>query len=198
MDGDGRQSEAGAGPRAQRSRGGARRDRPRRRRRSGALIALAASLALEARAESGASPEAEEDARILAENSVAAARASLAAEGDFDPFAFFVAPDGSVQRLTPKRGVAPAAPQAMLGLLQEELRRRAAAGECRAVALVADVRIALPDGGETDAFQVTIEHRSGHCQTFFQPFERAEDGLRFGGPIARRRPGAVFPECAPE
>jgi hypothetical protein len=158
--------------------------------------ALAACAAFAAGAEESVPPEAAEDARILVETGIAVARRTLGTEGDFHPFAFFMGPDGRLQRVTPRRDVALPAPDAVLELLQAAFRERAAAGECRAVAVVADVVIALPGGGESDALQVGIEHRSGYCQNFFHPYERGPDGsLRFGEPISSRRRGVVFPDC---
>ena len=162
-------------------------------------IGLAACVAVRARGEDSVPPEAAEDARILVENSIAVARAALAGEGRFDPFAFFVASDGRVQRLTPRSDVALPGPAQSLALLEAAFRERAKAGECRAIALVADVVIALPGGGESDALQVGIETRSGYCEDFFHPYERGDDGeLRFGEPRSRRRAGTVFAECKRE
>jgi len=162
-------------------------------------LALAAPGPLPGRAEDTVSAEAAEDAKVLVENGVAVARSTLAKEGRFDPFAFFVASDGRVQRVTPKRDVAQPAPDAALALLQAAFRQRAEAGECRAFAVVADVVIALPGGRQTDALQVGVEHRSGYCRNFFHPYERGSDGtLRFGEPISSPRKGMVFPDCGPE
>ena len=162
------------------------------------MLALAAPIPLPGRAEDTVSAEAAEDAKVLVENGVAVARSTLAKEGSFHPFAFFVAPDGRVQRVTPKRDVALPAPDEALALLQAAFRQRAEAGECRAFAVVADVVIALPGGGQSDALQVGVEHRSGYCQNFFHPYERRSDGtIRFGEPISSRRKGMVFPNCDP-
>jgi len=162
-------------------------------------LALAALIPLPARAEDTVSAEAAEDAKVLVENGVAVARSTLAKEGSFHPFAFFVAPDGRVQRVTPKRDVALPAPDEALALLQAAFRQRAEAGECRAFAVVADVVIALPGGGQSEALQVGVEHRSGYCQNFFHPYERRSDGtIRFGEPLSSRRKGVVFPECGQE
>jgi hypothetical protein len=179
-----------------RRRGAARRRAPRR---AGVLAAaFAACLSLSARGEESVGAETAEDARILVENSIAVARSALAKEGRFDPFGFFVAPDGRVQRVTPRRDVALPGPAESLALLEAAFRQRAQAGECRAMALVADVVIALPGGGQSDALQVAIEHRSGYCQDLFHPYERSSDGtIRFGEPISSRRKGKVFPECGP-
>jgi hypothetical protein len=161
-------------------------------------LALLASAPLGARA-GEVSPEAAEDAKVLVENAVSVARATLAKEGRFHPFAFFMTSDGRVQRVTPKQDVALPSPDETLGLLQAAFRQRAEAGECRAIALVADVVIALPGGGRSDALQVGVEHRDGYCQNFFHPYEREPDGaIRFGEPLSSRRRGTVFPSCGAE
>ena len=162
-------------------------------------LGLAACAALRAGAGEPGAAEAEEDARILVENSIAVARAALAQEGRFHPFAFFVAPDGRVQRLLPRSDVALPGPAESLALLEATFRQRAQAGECRAIALVADVVIALPGGRQSDALQVAIETRSGYCENFFHPYERGDGGeIRFGEPISRPRKGSVFAECGRE
>jgi len=157
---------------------------------------LAACLAGSARTAESVAPETAEDARILVENAIAVARIRLAKEGDFHPFAFFMAADGRVQRMSPKQDAALPSPDEVLVLLQQAFRERALAGECRAVAVVADVVIALPGGGQSDALQVGIEHRDGYCANFFHPYERDPDGtLRFLEPISSGRKGIVFPDC---
>jgi hypothetical protein len=175
-------------------------DAPSRRVKRGFGLAcafgLAACIAGRARGEDPVPAEAAEDARILVENSMAVARDALAQDGRFHPFAFFVAPDGRVQRLTPRQDAAVPGPAETLALLEAAFRQRAQAGECRAIALVADVVIALPDGGQSDALQVSIEHRSGYCQDFFHLYERGADGgIRFGEARSRPRAGTVFAEC---
>jgi hypothetical protein len=101
-----------------------------------------------------------------------------------------------LQRVSPRQDAALPSPDDVLLLLQQAFRERAAAGECRAVAVVADVVIALPGGGESDALQVGVEHRDGYCANFFHPYERRSDGsLRFLEPISSSRKGIVFPDC---
>jgi len=160
------------------------------------MTILAACLACSAHASESLPPEAAEDARILVENAVAVGRSLLAKEGAFHPFAFFVTDDGRVQRVSPKEDVGLPSPDDVLALLQQSFRERAEAGECRAVAVVADVIIALPGGGQSDALQVSIEHRDGYCANFFHPYERDTKGtLRFLEPISSSRKGIVFLEC---
>jgi hypothetical protein len=165
-------------------------------RRGLAAAALAAWIGLAAQAGGQAPPEAAQDARLLVENGIAVARNALRDGDAVFPFAFFMDPDGRVQRLSPKPSQRLPAPEALLDLLERSFRERAEAGECRAVAIVVDVRIALPGGGETDAVQVGVEHRAGHCENIFYPYARTPQGeLRFDDPITSRRRGVVFSSC---
>ncbi|TFG96467.1 MAG: hypothetical protein E4H11_03365 [Myxococcales bacterium] len=160
------------------------------------MAILTACLAWSARAADSVSPEAAEDARILVENAVAVGRIRLAREGSFHPFAFFMGADGRVQRVSPKQDARLPSPDDVLALLQQAFRERVQAGDCRAVAVVADVVIALPGGGQSDALQVGVEHQDGYCANFFHPYERATDGtIRFLEPISSERKGIVFPDC---
>jgi hypothetical protein len=159
---------------------------------------LTACLACSAGAAESVSPEAAEDARILVENAVAVGRARLAKEGAFHPFGFLMSADGRVQRLSPKDDAALPSPADVLVQLEQVFRERALAGDCRAIAVVADVVIALPGGGQSDALQVGIEHQAGYCADFFHPYERGSDGtIRFLEPISSERKGVVFPACRP-
>jgi hypothetical protein len=162
-----------------------------------AATASAQAPAVPSPADLPPSVEAQQDVRLLVDTSLAVARKTLSEQGDFHPFAFFMKADGGLQRLTPKADAALPEPEAMLQLLQQSFRERAAAGECRAVAVVADVVIALPGGsGQSDALQIGLEHRSGWCRNFFYPFEKSPEGeIRFQKPISGHRAGAVFPDC---
>jgi hypothetical protein len=157
---------------------------------------LVACLASSAGAAETVGPEAAEDARILVANAVAVARMTLAKEGSFHPFAFFITADGRVQRVSPRQDAALPSPDDVLALLQQTFREGAVAGEYRAIAVVADVVIALPGGGQSDALQVGVEHRDGYCTNFFHPYERGSDGtIRFLEPLSTARKGGVFPAC---
>ena len=170
----------------------------RARSRRALVAILVACLASPAPGVESVSPETAEDARILVENAAAVARQRLAKEGEFHPFAFFMDADGRLQRLSPRQDARLPSPDAVLLLLQQAFRERAQAGACRAVAVVADVVIAMPGGGKSDALQIGIEHRDGYCVNFFHPYERRSDGtLRFLEPISSARAGIVFPDCEP-
>jgi hypothetical protein len=178
-----------------------RRDAPCRRP-TGRATALAVALACAATAAAQAPEppsqppaEAQEDVQLLVDTSLAVARKTLSEQGDFHPFAFFMNPEGALQRLTPKKDAALPEPDALVKIIGDAFRERAAAGECRAIAVVADVVIALPGGGQSDALQIGVEHRSGWCRNLFYPFERSPDGIRFKEQISGRREGIVFPGC---
>jgi hypothetical protein len=157
------------------------------------LAAWAGAAAAEAPAPAPAEPD---DVAILVDSGVGVAKKELAERGELAPFAYFMALDGRVQRLTPKQGVELPPSEALLELLQASFRERAAAGECRAVAVFADVVIGLPGGRQSDALQVGVEHRSGFCANYFYPYRRDTDGtLRFEPPVRSARQGVVFDTC---
>ena len=162
------------------------------------LLCCAALLIAVAGASTAEEPAAAapEDVAILVDGGVEIAKKELVAHGELAPFAFFMALDGRVQRVTPKQGVALPPSEALLELLQESFRQRAAAGECRAVAVFADVVIGLPDGRQSDALQVGVEHRSGYCANYFHPYRRGPDGTVVFEPLVTgRRKGVVFDSC---
>jgi len=164
------------------------------RRRLGCAVLLIAAVAGPAAAEEPAA--APEDVALLVEGGVEIAKKELVERGELAPFAFFMALDGRVQRVTPKQGVELPPSEALLELLQASFRQRAAAGECRAIAVFADVVIALPDGRQSDALQAGVEHRSGFCANYFYPYRRAPDGaLAFEPLVSGRRRGVVFDGC---
>jgi hypothetical protein len=159
-----------------------------------ALLAACAGLA--AAEPPAPAPGPPDDVEILVDGGVDVAKKELAERGELAPFAYFVTLDGRVQRLTPKQGVKLPPSEAMLELLQALFRERAAAGECRAVAVFADVVIGLPGGRQSDALQVGVEHRSGFCANYFYPYRRDADGtLRFEPPVTGPRQGVVFDTC---
>jgi hypothetical protein len=105
--------------------------------------------------------------------------------------------DGRTQRLTtkksrPRRGVDASA------ALIEGLRKRAASGAYRAVAIFRFVRITLPGGQKTHAIYAGSEHASGHCGEVFVPYHETDDHeIRFESELRRSRAPEVFQRCDP-
>jgi hypothetical protein len=112
------------------------------------------------------SQQAQEDLDTLLELTLPFAQQQLAEHGEFFPFAAAVGADG-VPRLIaadPGLGERPASTD-VLDQLVGGLREQA--GDIRAVALVADVRV-----GESDGARVELEHRDGQAICVLLPYKR--------------------------
>jgi len=112
------------------------------------------------------SQEAQEDLDALLELTLPFAQQQLAEHGEFFPFAAAVGVDGAPRLITadPGLGERPASTD-VLDQLVGGLREQA--GDIRAAALVADVRV-----GESDAARVELEHRDGQAICVLLPYKR--------------------------
>jgi hypothetical protein len=172
-----------------------------RRPRRAAALAIAATLL--AGSAAGQTPvpadQPDPDLSLLVDAGLAFARARLTqpdAQGELLPFAFVVRADGKLQRVAPSAGRELPSPESLLQLLGQAFRDDARTGAYRAVAIFADVLIALPDGSQTDAIQVGLESASGRCADVYFPYTRTPEGaLRFAEPIAGARTAVVFERC---
>jgi hypothetical protein len=112
------------------------------------------------------SQQAQEDLDALLELTLPFAQQQLAEHGEFFPFAAAVGADGAPRLIAadPGLGERPASTD-ILDQLVGGLREQA--GDIRAAALVADVRV-----GESDAARVELEHRDGQAICVLLPYKR--------------------------
>ena len=112
------------------------------------------------------SQQAQEDLDALLELTLPFAQQQLAEHGEFFPFAAAVGADGAPRLIAadPGLGERPASTD-VLDQLVAGLREQA--GDIRAAALVADVRV-----GESDAARVELEHRDGQAICVLLPYKR--------------------------
>lgn len=70
----------------------------------------------------------------------------------------------------------------VLGILRNSLSKLAKSGECRATAIVIDVRIKLPKTKlRGDAIQICLDHKGGYSKEVFVPYRISSDGsITFG------------------
>jgi hypothetical protein len=136
------------------------------------------------------------DLSLLVDAGLAFATTRLAQGGELLPFAFVVRADGKLQRVAPSTKRELPSPESLLELLGQAFRDDARAGAYRAVAIFADVVIALESGAQTDAIQVGLEAASGRCADVYFPYARGPEGeLRFEAPIHSARTAVVFERC---
>jgi hypothetical protein len=122
------------------------------------------------------SQQAQEDLDALLELTLPFAQQQLAEHGEFFPFAAAVGADGAPRLIAadPGLGERPASTD-VLDQLVSGLREQA--GDIRAAALVADVRV-----GESDAARVELEHRDGQaiCVLLTYKRRRLRRGVDYG------------------
>lgn len=171
------------------------------------LAALVCFAALPGLGEEDARSLARADADDLVRNGLRFAERALKDAGGVSPFALVMAADGRVSRLQPAVRRKMPSPRELLDELEATLRERAREGELRAVAVISDVVIALPEGGESNAIHVTWEHRSGVCADLYVPYmqqgsllgkkkkEVVRGELRFGERIETPRRASMFQRC---
>jgi hypothetical protein len=171
------------------------------------LAALICFAALPGPGEEDATNRARADADELVRNGLRFAERALKEAGGVSPFALVMASDGRISRLQPAARRQMPSPRELLDELEATLRDRAHSGELRAVAVVSDVVIVLPEGGESNAIHVTWEHGSGACADLYVPYmqegslpgkkkkEVVRGELRFGERIEVPRRASMFQRC---
>jgi hypothetical protein len=84
--------------------------------------------------------------------------------------------------------------QELIDFLSRAYAQRAAAGELRAAAICADVRVVPPGKvDKTDAISVGLEHQSGEAVNVFQPYQKGWFGrIRLGKLFASARSAQFF------
>jgi len=174
------------------------------------LAALVCFAALPGLGEEDPRSQARADADELVRNGLGFAERTLKESGGVPPFALVMADDGRISRLQPALRRKMPSPRDLLDELEATLRDRARGGGLRAVAVISDVVIALPEGGESDAIHVTWEHRGGVCADLYVPYmqegslpgkkkkEVVRGELRFGERIEAPRRASMFQRCEPD
>lgn len=138
----------------------------------------------------------EEEVRLLGDYGIAYTTRALQGGAQFYPFAFIMRSDGKIQRVGPKELPDFPTQDKLLRTLVEGFRDVAEKGGYRAVAIVADVVIEMPDGRESDAIQLGLEHGECFFRNVFYPYTLSEEGvLSFGKPLSGGRRPRVFVGC---
>ena len=160
-------------------------------------LAVASALA-DAPAEPEAAPATpEQEVRTLGDYGIAYTSRALQAGAQFYPFAFIMRDDGKIQRVGPKEMPDFPTQDDLLQTLVEGFRDVAGKGRYRAVAIVADVVIAMPDGRESEAIQLGLEHSRCYFRNVFYPYTLSEEGvLTFGEPLSGKRRARIFTGCS--
>jgi hypothetical protein len=120
----------------------------------------------------------------------------LKEHGEFYPYGGYIKPDGEVAHVGaededtdhPKSGN-------LLNVLRNSLSEMAKGGECKATAIVFDVRVDLPNSDKKcDAIQVCLEHVDGYTAEVFSPYQIVWGRLNFGVTFAQEGRREMFGE----
>jgi hypothetical protein len=138
----------------------------------------------------------EQEVRTLGDYGIAYTTRALQSGAEFYPFAFVMRTDGAIQRIAPTELPRFPTQIELLETLEKGFAEKAVNGKYRAIVIVADVVISMPDGRESDAIQLALEHRDGFCRNVFYPYTLSEDSvLSFDAPLSGKRTGKIFPAC---
>ena len=120
----------------------------------------------------------------------------LKQHGEFYPYGGCMSLDGSITQI----GAADSdtdRPKSrdLLFVLNDSLRAMASRGECKAIAVVFDVSITLPNSVEkSDAIQVNLEHSGGYSVEVYFPYQLADGELIYGETLVQQGKHEVFCE----
>jgi hypothetical protein len=118
----------------------------------------------------------------------------LARYGEFYPFGATMLPSGEIALASAQPDDEKPESAEVIALLEGGMRLAAAQGQCKATALVYDVRIAPPGKTQTqDAIAVRLDHRDGYSVIVFFPYALSANGVpELDAPFASSGANAIF------
>jgi hypothetical protein len=114
--------------------------------------------------------------------------------GEFYPYGGYMKPDGEIVEVGasdpdtdhPKS-------KDLIYVLRSSLQELAERNECKAVAMVFDVTVTLPNSNrKSDAIQISLEHSGGYSAEVFFPYQLVETKVVYGETFAQRGKADVF------
>ena len=122
------------------------------------------------------------------------AKKMLSERGDLYPFGGYIEIDGRIVHVGAEQaGTDQPKASDLFGFLKQAFQEKARNDECRATAILVDVRI-IPPGStqKCDAIQVSLDHRSGYSAEVFYPYRRENSGVVYGAIFAQRGAEEIF------
>ena len=122
------------------------------------------------------------------------AQSMLSKYREFYPYGGYIELDGQIRHVGVK-DESTEYPQSedMIDALEKLFLEKARAHECRATALVCNVRMKEPGGDRKfDAIQVRLDHADGYSTEVFFPYEIVEEEVRYGETFAHKGKDGIF------
>lgn len=114
--------------------------------------------------------------------------------GEFYPYGGYMKPDGEIIQVG-ARDEDTDHPQSkdLLYVLRDSFSQMAKTGECKATAIVFDIRVNLPETNKTaDAIDVCLDHIDGYSAEVFFPYKIVEGRIIYGATFAQEGEHQIF------
>jgi hypothetical protein len=122
------------------------------------------------------------------------AQSMLSKYREFYPYGGYIELDGQIQHVGVKDETTEyPESEDMIDALENLFLGKARAHECKATAIVCDVRVKDSDGGrKRDAIHVRLDHEDGYSTEVFFPYEIVKDKIHYGEAFEYAGKGAIF------
>lgn len=137
---------------------------------------------------------AKQECEKLMNNLLPTAQSMLSKYREFYPYGGYIELDGQIRHVGVKDETTEY-PQSedMIDALEKLFLEKVRAHECKATAIICDVRVNGSDSErKRDAIQVRLDHMDGYSTEVFFPYEIVEDEVRYGEIFAHEGKGGIF------
>jgi hypothetical protein len=137
---------------------------------------------------------AKQEAERLMNAMLPLAEKMLRQHGEFYPYGGYIKPDGTIVEVGaayPDTG----RPKSndLIYILRSSFREMASTNQCKAVAMVFDVAVTLPESDQkSDAIQVCVEHVEGYSAEVFFPYQIVSKEIVYGKTFAQQGKSDIF------
>jgi hypothetical protein len=114
--------------------------------------------------------------------------------GEFYPYGGYMKADGEIVDMgaTDPDTCRPKSKD-LIYVLRSSFQEMARANQCKAIAIVVDVAVNLPDSDQkSDAIQVCLEHMGGYSVEVFFPYQIVNKEITYGETFAQQRRREIF------
>jgi hypothetical protein len=137
---------------------------------------------------------AKQEAERLMNAMLPLAEKMLRQHGEFYPYGGYIKPDGTIVEVgaaDPDTGRPKS--KDLIYILRSSFREMASTNQCKAVAMVFDVAVTLPESDQkSDAIQVCVEHVAGYSAEVFFPYQIVSKEIVYGKTFAQQGKNDIF------
>jgi hypothetical protein len=135
-----------------------------------------------------------QESEVLMNAVIPVAERMLKEHGEFYPYGGCMRLDGSITHIgTSDSDTDHPRSSDLLFVLKNSFKEMASRRECKAVAVVLAVSVALPNAAEkSDAIQLNIEHADGYSVEVFFPYRLVDGELIYGATLVQQGTHEVF------